>query len=211
MIPLVIRPSHLRLGLIGAGESALRRWQGLHKAGASDNLRVFTPDAELLTLAGPQAVARWPEPEEIKELNLLWIVGVDEALYRPWADLARVHKVLLNIEDVPAFCDFNSVAEIRRGDLLLTVSTNGQAPGLARTLRKRLEICFPEHWATRVKQIASLRRSWRKDALSMSEISQRIETLVEEQCWLSCPSYQAEKEQKLKPELICQQNSPSKS
>lgn len=188
MIPLVLSPSGLRLGLIGAGAPALRRLRGLQEAGASGDLRVFTTDPALLSLAGPQAVPRWPAPEEIKALNLLWIAGVDERLYHPWATLARANKVLLNVEDVPAFCDFHSVAEIRRGDLLLTVSTNGQAPGLARTLRKRLEICFPENWAARVKHIAALRRSWRKDSLPMAEISRRIEDLVEERCWLSCPS-----------------------
>lgn len=187
MIPLVLSPSRLKLGLVGAGAPALRRLRGLQNAGAGETLRVFTTDSELTAQAGDSAVPRLPEPEDIVDLSVLWIAGLEESIYRPLATLARANKVLLNVEDVPAFCDFNAVAEIRRGDLLLTVSTNGQAPGLASTIRKQLENCFPESWSERVKQVAALRQCWRKDAVSMPESARRIDELVAEQCWLSCP------------------------
>lgn len=190
MIPLALRPSRLNLGLVGVGAPALRRLRGLHKAGARETLKVFTTDPELAALAGEMAFLRLPSLEEIKNLHFLWIAGLEEDMYRPLADIARANKVLLNVEDVPAFCDFNAVAEIRRGDLLLTVSTNGQAPGLASAIRKRLENCFPESWSNRVKQVASLRQNCREDMLTMAETAQRVEVLVEEQCWLSCPKSQ---------------------
>lgn len=187
MIPLALSPSRLNLGLVGAGAPALRRLSSLHKAGAVETLKVFTTDSELAAQAGNTAFLRLPTTEEIKELHFLWIAGLDEDIYRPLANMARANKVLLNVEDVPAFCDFNAVAEIRRGDLLLTVSTNGQAPGLASTIRKRLENCFPESWSNRVKQVAALRQTCREKKLTMPETAQRVEAFVEEQCWLSCP------------------------
>lgn len=187
MIPLALSPLRLQLGLVGAGAPALRRLRALHEAGAGETLRVFTTDPELAAQAGGKAIARLPEASEIESLNILWVAGIEEAVYRPLAALARAHKVLLNVEDVPAFCDFNAVAEIRRGDLLLTISTNGQAPGLAGAIRKRLEACFPESWAARVKQIATLRRECRANDMTMAETARHIDALVEEQCWLSCP------------------------
>jgi precorrin-2 dehydrogenase/sirohydrochlorin ferrochelatase len=128
-----------------------------------------------------------PDTAEIGQLNLLWIVGLDETAYRPLAEAARAARVLVNVEDVPEFCDFNSVAEIRRGDLLLTVSTNGQAPGLAGAIRKRLEACFPDSWSARVKEIAALRQGWQAERMPMADAAQRIGAIVDERCWLSCP------------------------
>lgn len=148
---------------------------------------VFAPDPDLAREAGPTSLPRLPNVAEIGQLSLLWIVGVDAAAYVPLAEAARAARVLLNVEDVPEFCDFNSVAEIRRGDLLLTVSTNGQAPGLASAIRKRLEACFPESWAGRVKEIAGLREGWRAERMPMAQAAQRISAIVEEGCWLSCP------------------------
>ncbi len=187
MIPLAVDPSRLRLGLAGTGPQALRRLRGLRAAGAGDNLQIFTTDQDLAHEAGPTSLPRLPEPGEISQFSLLWIVGLDETAYRPLAEAARAANVLVNVEDVPEFCDFNSVAEIRRGDLLLTISTNGQAPGLAGAIRKRLEACFPESWAARVKEIAALRQSWRAERMPMAEAAQRINAIVEEGCWLSCP------------------------
>lgn len=187
MIPLALNPSRLRLGLAGVGAPALRRLRALRAAGAGESLSVFTTDPELAREAGSAALPRMPEAGEIANLNLLWIAGLEEALYRPLAEASRAGKVLLNVEDVPEFCDFNSVAEIRRGDLLLAISTGGQAPGLAGAIRKRLEACFPESWAARVKEIAVLRQGWRAERMPMAEAAQRIDKIVEESGWLSCP------------------------
>jgi precorrin-2 dehydrogenase/sirohydrochlorin ferrochelatase len=187
MIPLALNPSRLRLGLAGAGAPALRRLRALRAAGAGESLRVFTTDPDLAREAGAAALPRLPDGDDISTLDLLWVTGLEEPSYRPVATAARAARVLLNVEDVPEFCDFNSVAEIRRGDLLLTISTGGQAPGLAGALRKRLEACFPESWAARVKEIAALRQGWRAERMPMAEAAQRIDQLVEERCWLSCP------------------------
>jgi precorrin-2 dehydrogenase/sirohydrochlorin ferrochelatase len=96
-------------------------------------------------------------------------------------------RVLVNVEDVPEYCDFHSVAEVRRGDLLLTVSTNGSAPGLAGTIRRNLESCFGPEWEERVNDIAALRQGWRAEGVPMPEAARRIDAIVEERCWLSCP------------------------
>jgi precorrin-2 dehydrogenase/sirohydrochlorin ferrochelatase len=95
--------------------------------------------------------------------------------------------VLVNVEDVPDHCDFHSVAELRRGDLLLTVSTNGMAPGLAGTIRRTLESSFGPEWSERVSEIAALRQSWRAEGVSMPEAARRIETIAAERCWLPGP------------------------
>jgi precorrin-2 dehydrogenase/sirohydrochlorin ferrochelatase len=150
-------------------------------------LKIFTTDPELANEAGATALQHLPDTAEIGQLNLLWIVGLDETAYRPLAEAARAARVLVNVEDVPEFCDFNSVAEIRRGDLLLTVSTNGQAPGLAGAIRKRLEACFPDSWSARVKEIAALRQGWQAERMPMADAAQRIGAIVDERCWLSCP------------------------
>jgi len=99
--------------------------------------------------------------------------------------------VLVNFEDRPEFCDFHSVAEVRRGDLLVTVSTGGAAPGLAGSIRRRLEGCFGPEWDGRVAQVKALRGEWRAEGVKMPEAARRIEALVAEGCWLNCPTADA--------------------
>jgi precorrin-2 dehydrogenase/sirohydrochlorin ferrochelatase len=169
MIPLALNPNSARIGLAGAGASADRRLAALHAAGA--NPVVFATE-DKAALAG---------------LQLLYITGLEAAQYAPLAAAAHAAGVLVNVEDVPELCDFHAMAEVRRGDLLLTVSTGGAAPGLAGVIRRALEALFPPVWAERVAEVAALRQGWRAEGIPMSEAAKRITSLVQERCWLPCP------------------------
>ena len=87
-------------------------------------------------------------------MRALWIVGLPDDEAAALAALARSERVLVNVEDRPALCDFHSVAEVRRGDLLLTVSTGGASPGLAARIRARLAADFGPEWAERARPAA---------------------------------------------------------
>jgi len=168
MIPLAFNPDNVRIGLAGGGAQGARRLAALRAGGAE-----------------PVMVA---DPARLAELHLLYIAGLELAQAEPLAAAARAAGVLVNVEDVPALCDFHAVAEIRRGDLLLTVSTGGAAPGLAGLIRRALEGLFPAVWAERVAEVAALRQGWRREKLPMAEAAKRIEAIVQERCWLPCPT-----------------------
>jgi precorrin-2 dehydrogenase / sirohydrochlorin ferrochelatase len=180
MIPLVINPDKVRIGLAGTGAAAARRLASLRAAGTEPVL--------FGALAGETALPFPPDAASLAGLQLLYIAGLEARDYLPLAQAARAAKVLVNVEDVPEQCDFHAVAEVRRGDLLLTVSTGGAAPGLAGVIRQALERCFAPEWAGRVAEVADLRRRWRAEGLPMAEAARRIAALVQERCWLSCPA-----------------------
>jgi len=188
MIPLALDPNRAALALIGAGAPALRRLRALRRAGAL-RLAVYAPaaDAALTAEAGEDLRPFPPDDAVLAQFHIIWVAGLSPAQYTPLAEAARRARVLVNVEDVPEYCDFNAVAEIRRGDLLLTISTGGAAPGLAGAIRRRLEACFPAAWAERVAEIATLRRGWRAENMPMAEAAERISRITEERCWLSCP------------------------
>jgi precorrin-2 dehydrogenase/sirohydrochlorin ferrochelatase len=182
MIPIALDPESLNLGLAGRGPALRRRLAVLRDGGAS-RLVVFCdePDAEL---AGLTPLFRLPEPQDIAGLDALWITGLAPDEAAPLAALARARHVLVNVEDQPALSDFHSVAEVRRGDLLITVSTGGRSPALARSLRSLLAQQFGPEWTSRVSEIAALRQDWRRGGASMEEVVALTEALVESARWL---------------------------
>ncbi len=172
MIPLALNPQTVRIGLAGSGAPAARRLAALRAAGAEP--AVFGAGA-------------LPDAAALAGLHVLYVTGLEAAQYEPLAAAARAACVLVNVEDVPHLCDFFSVAEVRRGDLLLTVSTGGAAPGLAGVIRRALEQIFPPEWAGRVAEVAALRQSWRAEGVPMAEAARRIGAMAQERCWLPCP------------------------
>jgi precorrin-2 dehydrogenase/sirohydrochlorin ferrochelatase len=188
MVPIALDPRHAQLAVAGNGALALRRLRALRAAGAAETiLFADAPEPALAAEAGAHLRAYLPDAADLAGLHVLWIVDVPEQKAAALAAEARRLRVLVNVEDRPPFCDFHSVAEVRRGDLLLTISTNGAAPGLAGTIRRNLENCFPPAWEDRVAEVAALRAVWRTEGVAMPEAARRINELVEERCWLSCP------------------------
>ena len=168
MLPIVFDPATIAVGLAGMGEGWDRRRAMLEQAGVTP--LTIAPDA-------PQSA--------ILTLTVLFVAGLDRPASARLAQLARDAGVLVNVEDIPDLCDFHVPAAVRRGDLLLTISTGGRAPGLSRTLREWLESQFSNKWTTHPENLGSARATWREDGLSPSEVSQNTRELVAKKGWLS--------------------------
>jgi precorrin-2 dehydrogenase / sirohydrochlorin ferrochelatase len=167
MLPLVLTPLKLRVGLAGGGEALARRAGLLAEAGVE--ARLFSPDAS---------------DEVLAPLHLLFIAGLPEGEARHLTARARGFGTLVNVEDVLALCDFHVPAIVRQGDLLLTVSTGGTAPGLARLFRDRLAESFGPEWSERLADLGRQRARFRSQGLSPAEVSQKVRDLVTEKSWL---------------------------
>jgi len=182
MIPLAIDPSLLHIGLAARGASGLRRL-GLLRAGGAQRLAVFSDDAEIAR-AEPEATARLPGPDDMAELEVLWVAGLPPEQAAALAQSARRHRVLVNVEDQPALCDFHNAAELRRGDLLITVSTGGRNPGLAAAVRKALERQFGPEWIERMRRAGGRRGAWRAAGHDMPTVGALTENLARGEGWL---------------------------
>ncbi|HLJ09263.1 MAG TPA: NAD(P)-dependent oxidoreductase, partial [Acidimicrobiia bacterium] len=75
---------------------------------------------------------------------------------RVFAEAER-ERVLLNAVDDPARCHFAVPAVLRRGDLVVAVSTGGRAPGYAGRLRDELARAVGAEHGTLLDLVASLR------------------------------------------------------
>jgi len=160
LFPVMIAGSRVRVGLIGRGDGLNRRLDMLAKSGIEP--QTISADAQ----------------EKISGLTLLFVAGLDEKEAARLAQDARAAGVLVNVEDMPDLCDFHVPAQIRRGDLLLAISTSGRAPGLARALREHLETLFGPEWDGILENVASARQQWRSEGLPPDEVSQRTRAML---------------------------------
>lgn len=165
MLPIVLNQDAVSVGLIGVGEALARREAMLADAGVAP---VFL--AEDMPLDG---------------MNVLFVAGLEREPSERLAQRAREQGILVNVEDVPELCDFHVPAAIRRGDLVLTVSTGGQSPGLAKLIREWLERKLGFEWNARLKEMASARAQWREQGHAPSEVARRTRDFVRARDWLS--------------------------
>ncbi len=159
MYPVNIKIRNRLCVIVGGGRVALRKMKGLLAEGA--RVRVVAPVMipEIETLAEEYAVELIKKPyskEVIEGAFLLFCATDDRAVNSRAAEDAEKLGILVNCADDLEKSCFTLPGNVRRGDLLITVSTGGASPELSRLLRKRLQEkygAFWEEWLQRLKRL----------------------------------------------------------
>jgi precorrin-2 dehydrogenase/sirohydrochlorin ferrochelatase len=167
LLPIVLKPGQARVALIGRGEALLRRRKLLSEAG-------FQP-----LLLGPDA-----DGAEFDGLTALFVAGYAADISAGLAAAARACGLLVNVEDRPELCDFHVPAVVRRGDLLISISTSGKSPGLAKLVRQWIERRLGPEWSEQLRETSELRAQWRRSGLPPSEVSKHTAALAAARGWL---------------------------
>jgi len=185
LFPIVLDLNHVSVALVGTGKLAAKRLKQLSDAGAR-RLTVFSPAPEtaLAASAGERLIRRLPTDEDLAAFQVIYIVDLEPAVAADLAARCRAMGRLVNVEDVKDLCDFHTPSQVRRGDLLLSVSTGGKSPGLAQRLRRYLEDLFQPDWEDWLEELARARSHWRAQGADMKTVAKRTERMIEERGWL---------------------------
>jgi siroheme synthase-like protein len=163
--PVVLDLTDRPCVVIGGGLVAQSKVQGLLEAGARVTMvsQEITPTLEEWVVAGRVSwVARPYRGGDLAGFFLAYAATGDQAVSEAVAREGRERGVWVNAADDPERCDFTLPSVLRRGRLVVAVSTGGASPALARAVRERLESQFGEQHAELVERVASLRRELRQ-------------------------------------------------
>jgi len=160
--PIILNLSGRRAVVVGGGEVALRKARALADAGAE--VRVVAPKLlpEFAEDGRFECLAERYQKRHLKGALVAVAATDDEAVNRQVAEDARAAGVLVNVVDRPELCDFIVPAQVRRGDLLIAISTGGAAPALAKRLRERLEKEFGPEYATLLEALREVREDMKQ-------------------------------------------------
>lgn len=125
--------------VVGGGTIALRKVEGLLACGAVVTVVAPLVDDRLRALDGVTVEERTYRAGEVAGYRLA-IAATDS----PEVNASVFHDgeeagVWVNGADDPANCSFTLPSLLRRGPLMVTVSTAGRSPALSRWLRQRLD------------------------------------------------------------------------
>jgi precorrin-2 dehydrogenase/sirohydrochlorin ferrochelatase len=96
--------------------------------------------------------------EDIHGMFLVIGATDDEELNRQVSNDANRLNTLCNIADRPEVCNFILPAIVERDDLIITISTSGKSPALAKKLRKTLESQFGKEYGVLLKLMGAVRK-----------------------------------------------------
>ena len=184
MLPLVLDVTRLKLALIGNGSAAERRLALIDEAGATDiSVYATAPSLALARRAGERLIRRLPRPAEVAATRVIFISETSPE-HRALALTARSAGVLVHVEDEPALSDVHAPAVMRRGDLVIAVSTGGRSPAIAAEIKRFLETLFGAEWRGRLEELALLRRRWRMGGADHAGVAARTKAWSTARRWL---------------------------
>ena len=157
--------------VVGGGEVAEGKVAGLLAADARVTVVSPTVTPRLAEWAGAGRIRHTPRAYRSGDLAgyHLTLVATDQRdVSGAVAAEGRARGVWVNAADEPARCDFILPAVIRRGRLVVAVSTGGASPAAARAIREELEGHLTEEHAMLVELAADARADLRRRARSAS-------------------------------------------
>jgi precorrin-2 dehydrogenase/sirohydrochlorin ferrochelatase len=170
--PILVDLTGKKAVVVGGGQVGQRKIDTLLKHGA----KVHLISREL----SPQ-LKRYMEEGEITYLGsefdrahidgaFLVIAATDDpSTNRAVSVCAQEKGVLVNAVDQPGDCTFIVPSILRRGDLIIAVSTSGKSPAMAKKIREDLENRYGQEYETFLALLGKLREDVLKMGLSQEE------------------------------------------
>jgi precorrin-2 dehydrogenase/sirohydrochlorin ferrochelatase len=180
--PIMIDLSGKKAVVIGGGMVAQRKVETLLEYGAEVHLisRELTPLLEDYVGDGRvRLVGRELEGSEFEGASIAIIATNDPHMNRRAAGIARERGVFVNVVDQPSDCDFIVPSILRRGDLIIAVSTSGRSPALAKRIRERLASQFGDEYGDFLRLMGHIREEVLSRGLAQEENSRIFHELVD--------------------------------
>ncbi len=147
--------------VVGGGSVGTRKVKTLLDCGA--RVTVVSPEVsqQLRELAASGNIILAERSYQSEDLNAVFlIIGAtdDEKLNQQIRSDADRLNTLCNIADRPEVCNFILPSIVHRDDLVITISTSGKSPALAKKLRQALENQFGEEYGTLLQLMGAIRK-----------------------------------------------------
>jgi precorrin-2 dehydrogenase/sirohydrochlorin ferrochelatase len=115
----------------------------------------------------------------LKDKFLAFAATDDHELNRRISLAAHAKGMLINAVDQPLDCTFIVPSIIRRGDLIVSVSTSGKSPALAKRIREELSSLFGDEYELFLRMMGRIRASVLASGTEQNENSRVFHAMVD--------------------------------
>ncbi|MBI5885144.1 MAG: bifunctional precorrin-2 dehydrogenase/sirohydrochlorin ferrochelatase [Deltaproteobacteria bacterium] len=167
--------------IIGAGVVAVRKAEGLLKAGAVVTVVGAVASRAMATFARAgrvNLIRRRYKPGDLKGAYLVVSATDSAAVNKAVYDEAVSLGIPVNCVDAPQYCTFIVPAVVDRDDLVIAVSTSGAAPALAARLRSEIEAVYGPEYAVFLEILGAVRRKLLKSRMRRDKKERVIRQLA---------------------------------
>ena len=175
--PILIDLSKFEVIVIGAGNVGIRKIKNLLEFNAK--IKVISPElseeTDLLNKDNIEIVGRSYKYGDIPYNSIVFCSTGDMDTNIKVQKECIEKKALLNVADIPELCNFIMPATIKKGDLTVSIGSQGKVPFFVREIKKKILNNFTPYTAEYVEIASELRTKMMETGLySNFEIREKI-------------------------------------
>jgi precorrin-2 dehydrogenase/sirohydrochlorin ferrochelatase len=170
--PVNLLVSGRRVVVVGAGRIAARKIGSLLQAGA--DVHVVAPEVgtEVREWADTGRLTLVERPFRDTDVEEAWLVvtatdvpEVNRAVF----EAGESRRIFTNSADDPANCSFTLMSVVRRGDIVVSIGTNGRSPALATFLKEHVRDEMGPEYETLLELLSEAREEIRSTGRSSED------------------------------------------
>jgi len=169
LFPIFLKLEELDTLIVGGGNVGLEKLNALLKSSPHAKITLVASriKEEIKQLAADlqhiRLIERNFRVRDLQYKDLVVLATDNQKLHLRIRKLARKKRLLVNVADTPALCDFYLGSVVTKGHLKLGISTNGKSPTIARRMREYLEEVLPEDTNLLLKNMHAIRERMKGD------------------------------------------------
>ncbi len=140
--PMFVNLTEKRVLIAGGGKIALRRARTLIRFGASVHVTAPKLCGELEEMEGEGMITTEHRPYQagdVEGYDLVLAATDDRAVNRKIWEECRERKIMVNVSDDKALCDFYFPSVVMTEDAVIGINSGGEDPAGTKALRAKIE------------------------------------------------------------------------
>jgi len=159
--PILVNLHKLPCLVIGGGSVALRKVTTLLNFKIRVTViapNICKPLKELSKKNEIKIIQKSYNKDSLKKFDIIFCATDNPQINQTVSKDCKNENKLLNVADVPELCDFILPAVVKRGDLTISVSSQGSAPFYAKEIKNKLNNIFPACYEDIIKLAGDYRK-----------------------------------------------------
>lgn len=157
--PVMLNLKEKKVLIVGGGKVACRKIKGLLETGAYLFVvgKSIAPEIKELTNEYLNIDEKYFEESDLDDKDLVFTCTDDSEVNREVVRLSKLKGIMVSSAEQSVESDFILPAIYRNGDLVISVSTSGANPTLAKQIRDEIKEQYNGDYSERIKILKELR------------------------------------------------------
>ncbi|WP_346315858.1 bifunctional precorrin-2 dehydrogenase/sirohydrochlorin ferrochelatase [Chitinophaga sp. YIM B06452] len=185
LFPVFFKLEHLQVLVVGGGNVGCEKVSAILQNCPAARVTVvatwFAPEMAIITegFGNVTLVQKEFSCGDLFGKDLVIAATADKELNSCIWEKAKASKVLINVADTPALCDFYLGSVVQKGNLKIAISTNGKSPTIAKRLKEVLNEAIPEQLENVLHHLQAIRDRLKGDfAEKVKKLNELTSVLV---------------------------------